>query len=181
MRLRKKQKESLVAWIAEGLETDEINQRAAAFRPPFEVSRQQVDHYRKTRGVDMAALLAAGELDALTQGLALKEERVRKLQQLAALMERDLFGGFLWTEQVKSIGSGPDQQVVDYEEFNKAEVQEYRGVLDDIAKEMGHRRQGLDLKGEVTVTDARERLAHKLDSVLAANAAAGVLGEPEQR
>ena len=144
MRLRKKQKEALYAWIAEGLDTGEINERAAAFRPPFEVARQQVDFYRKRTQVDLEEIRRAANLDALTEGLARKEVRVSRLQQLAALMERDLFGGFLWTEQVKALGGGEFMQVVDYEEFNKAEVDAYRGVLDDIAKEMGDRKQKVE-------------------------------------
>lgn len=146
-RLRKDQKEALLAWVAEGLETDEINQRAAAFRPAFQVKRANVANYRRRRNADLEAIRKAGELDALTEGLARKDVRVGKLAQLAALLEADLFGGFLWTEQVKSIGSGVDQQVVDYEEFNASEVREYRGVLDDIAKEMGQRKQSIEHSG----------------------------------
>lgn len=146
MRLKKNQKEKLLAWISEGLQSDEINDRAAQFDDPFSVSRQQVDWYRERRAVDIKAIQAAGEHDALTTGLALRAERVRRLQQLAALMEKDLFGGFLWTDQVKALGSGEFMQVVDYEEFNTAEVQQYRGVLDDIAKEVGDRK----VKQEVT-------------------------------
>lgn len=140
MRLKKKQKEALLSWISEGLQTDEINSRAALFKPPFDVSRQQVDFYRDSRKVDLMILQAAGEGDALSTGLAQRQERVKKLQQLAGLMERDLFGGFLWTDQVKSVGAGPGQKIVEYEEFNAAEVSAYRGVLDDIAKEVGDRR-----------------------------------------
>lgn len=138
--LKAKQKQALLSWIAEGLETDEINERAAEFRPPFEVSRRVVAHYRKTRGVRLAALTEANEQSALTTGLALREERVKRLQRLAELMEGDLFGDVLWTENQKMIGAGPFARVVDYEEFNAAEVQQYRGVLEDIAKEMGDRR-----------------------------------------
>lgn len=141
MRLQKKQKEALLRWISDGALTDEINTRAAAFEPPFRVSRQQVDGYRDRRAIEIKAIQQAGEYDALTAGLALRAERVRRLQQLAALMEQDLFGGFLWTDQVKMIGSGPFSKEVDYEEFNTAEVQQYRGVLEDIAKEMGDRKQ----------------------------------------
>jgi hypothetical protein len=160
MRLRKAQKEALLSWIAEGLLSDECNERAAQFDPPFSVSRQQVDHYRETRKVDLAAISRAAQMDALTEGLALKEVRVAKLQQLAALMERDLFGGFLWTDQVKSIGSGDAQQVVEYEEFNRAEVDAYRGVLDDIAKEVGGRKADTTLTATVTVS-------HTFDDALA--------------
>jgi len=63
------------------------------------------------------------------------------------LMEKDLLGGFLWLDQVKGIGSGDVAQIVDYEEFNKGEVDAYRGVLDDIAKEMGHRVQRQEVSG----------------------------------
>ena len=145
MRLKRAQKTKLLEWISEGLDSGEINARAAEYDPPFGVSRQQVDWYRATRSLARAAVVSAIEGDALTTGLALKVERVRKLQQLAVLMEADIFGGLLWTDQVKMIGSGPFAKEVDYEEFNTAEVQQYRGALDDIAKEMGHRRTGIDL------------------------------------
>lgn len=152
MVLKKSQKAALLEWIAVGLQTDEINERAAEFKPPFDVSRQQVDYYRKTRAIDLKAIQSVNEMDALTTGLALKNERVKRLQQLAALMEKDLFGGFLWLEQTKGVGSGYVATLVDYEEFNKAEVDSYRGVLDDIAKEVGHRVQ----RQEVTGADGDE-------------------------
>jgi len=148
MRLKKSQKEAVIKWIADGRQTDEINAQAAEFEPPFSVSRQQVDYYRKTREVDIGAILAAGEQEALTEGLATKSERVKKLKQLASLMEKDLFGGFLWTEQVKGVGSGDIAEIVDYEEFNRSEVDAYRGVLDDIAKEVGHRATRQEITGK---------------------------------
>lgn len=96
----------------------------------------------------------AVEHDALTTGLALKSNRVLKLQQLAALMEEDIFNGFLWTDQVKMIGTGPFAKEVNYEEFNTAEVQQYRATLDDIAKEVGDRKQA-----NTTLTLTSEELA----------------------
>lgn len=147
MRLKKSQKEAVLTWIATGLQSDEINELAAGFVPPFQISRRQLCYYRKTRKADIAAMIAAGEQEALSEGLALKGERVKKLKQLAALMGRDLFGGFLWLDQVKGVGSGDVAQLVDYEEFNSSEVAAYRGVLDDIAKEMGHRTQRQQIVG----------------------------------
>lgn len=149
MRLKKTQKEKVLEWVAEGLQTDEINERAAAELPPFHVDRQQVDYYRRTRSIDIKAMSAVDEKNALTSGYALRETRVAKLSKLAALMEKDLFGGFLWTDEVKGVGSGEIAEIVDYEVFNSAEVSQYRGVLDDIAKEVGHRIQ----KQEVTGND----------------------------
>ncbi len=153
MRLKKGQKEAVLRWLVEGLQSDEINDRAATFIPPFVISPRQATYYRKTRNADIQALVAAGEQDALLEGLALKAERVIKLKQLAALLERDLFGGFLWVEDVKSVGSGLTAEVVDFEKFNSAEVKEYRATLDDIAKEVGHRvtKQEVDTKHSGTI------------------------------
>lgn len=147
MRLKKTQKEKVLEWVAEGLQTDEINSRAAEIVPPFNVSRQQVDYYRKTRQADIAAIKSIDEKNALVSGYALKETRVAKLSILAALLEKDLFGGFIWTDQVKGVGSGDIAEIVDYEEFNGAEISAYRGVLDDIAKETGGRVQKQELTG----------------------------------
>jgi len=148
MRLRKGQKEAVLRWVTAGLKSDEINERAAAFEPPFSVSRRQVEYYRKSRKADLTAILAAGEQEALTEGLALVGVRVTKLKQLAALLERDIFGGFLWLEQVKGVGSGDVATIVNYEEFNKAEVDALRGVYEDIAKEVGGRKQISELTGK---------------------------------
>jgi hypothetical protein len=144
-RIKKKQKEALLSWIAEGLETDEINERAAKFKPPFEVSRPRVAYFRATRSNDLKAIQAASESQALTSGYALKEARVLALQQLANLMYRDLTSGFMWLDQVKALGSGDNMEVVDYEDFNTAEMQQLRGVFDDIAKELGHRKTVIEV------------------------------------
>ena len=87
LRLKKTQKEAVLKWIAAGLQSDEINALAAELDPSFVVSRRQVSYYRDTRNIEIGALIKAGEQEALTEGLALKAERVIKLKQLAALME----------------------------------------------------------------------------------------------
>jgi len=98
-----------------------------------------VDYYRRTRHEQLVAIIQAGQTSALTTGLALKENRVAKLQQLAQLLEEDLFGELLWTDDVKSVGF-PAMRV-DIERFNAAEVREHRGIIEDIAKEQGERKQ----------------------------------------
>lgn len=152
MRLKKAQINELLKWVAEGLTTPEINERAAKSEDPFRVSRSQVDYYRHTRKVNIWEIAQSQQTEALASGLALKAERVRRLQLLAALMEEDIFYGALWLDQVKMIGSGFDQERVEYEEFNTAEIAQYRGILDDIAKEVGDRKQinEVDLNKRVT-------------------------------
>jgi hypothetical protein len=148
MRLRKEQKEAVLRWIVEGLKSDEINDHAAEFIPPFNISTRMVTYYRKTREADIAVLIAAGEQNAMSAGLAVVAVRVKRLKQLAGLMEKDLFGGFLWLEDVKGVGAGSAAEVVDFEKFNAAEVKEYRGLLDDIARELGHRPRLSEITGK---------------------------------
>ena len=166
MRLQKEQRNQLLEWVAAGLESGEINHLAGTFAPPFSVSRAQVDYYRKTRKVNIRELIKDEQFDALTSGLSIKAERVKRLQLLAALIEKDLFEGVLWTKDVKMIGSGEYQERIEFEEFNGAEVVQYRGVLDDIAKELGHRVQRQEVTGAdggaIIVTELSPGLIDKL-------------------
>jgi hypothetical protein len=150
MRLNKAQREALITWIAEGLESDEINKRAAKFKPRFQVSRNTVTHYRKTRAIDLETIQAEAEVDALKTGFAIKENRVRALQKLADKMMADLIGdetteNKMWLLQVKGIGSRENFERVEYWEFNRSEVESLRGLLDDIAAEVGERIRKTDL------------------------------------
>ena len=144
-KLKKEQKEAVIAWCAEGLQSDEINQRAAEFEPPFTVSRSQVDYYRQSRAVDINAIRATGEFDALNHGLAIKAERVNVLKRLASKLVEDLLGenSKVWTDNAKSIGF----ERYDFKEFNKAEIESLRGLLDDIASEVGGRVRKAELSG----------------------------------
>lgn len=137
--------------VGEGLSSTEINQQAAAFEIPFKVSRSQVDYFRKTRNVDIKKMIQDSEFDALNSGLALKAERVKRLQLLAALMEEDLFGGVLWVNDVKGIGRGEDFQTVYIERFNQSETSEYRATLDQIAGEVGDKKPDQLIPSEIKV------------------------------
>jgi len=154
MKLKKAQREAVLKWIAEGLESDEINKRAAKHKPRFMVSRQQVDHYRKTRQVKLDELKKSGEHNALNNGLSTVEARVALLQRLADTLTADLLtdgGHGFWLQQVKGIGSGEDFERVEYEELNTAELSQLRGVLDDIAQEMGDRKKTLVHRGRIAL------------------------------
>jgi len=145
VRLDKQQKEAVLAWIAEGLKSDEINKRAAKFKPPFDVSPRVITYYRKTRKIDINKLQGSAELEALNMGLALKAERVTKLQALAYKILDDLFQeNGLWLDRIKSIGSGANVKEITYLEFKRAEVEAIRGLLNDIAREVGDRGDHID-------------------------------------
>lgn len=148
MKLKKAQREAVLQWVAEGLETGEINKRAAKFKPRFSVSRSQVDWYRKTRGAKLTELQEEGEVSALASGFAIKDNRVAALQKLASRMLEELTraeDNRLWTKNVKGIGSLENWERYEYEEFNKAEIEQLRGVLDDISAEVGERIRRADV------------------------------------
>lgn len=76
----------------------------------------------------------------MEEGFGLAHERVRLLKELADKLRGELLdGGRLWVEDVKGIGQGERWQTVPIERFNSAEVEQLRGILDDIAKETGGR------------------------------------------
>lgn len=149
-RLTKAQKELVLKWIAEGIESDEINARAAQETPPFHVAKSTVSHYRKTRAIPLAQVQAAGELSAINEGYNTAASRVEKLARLAAVLEQDLLeNGKLWVTRKRGIGPASQYEVVEDEEFNGAEVAQYRGTLDDIARETGGRIQKVQQEVEV--------------------------------
>lgn len=172
MKLNKAQKEAVLRWIAEGLETDEINKRAAKFKPRFSVSRQQVDHYRDSRGIKLEEIREADETSALITGYALRENRVKDLQTLAGLLFGELTREIdhrRWMLRVKGIGSNDNFERVEEQEFNKAEFDTYRGILDDIAREVGERRPDMVVNNnfnfdmEKWKSDQTQRLAEVAD------------------
>jgi len=126
VQLNKKQKEFVLKLAAEGLESDEINRRAAKSKEPFSVSRQQVDFYRKSRGHVIDTLKKTGELDALCAGLSLKDARVAILQEVTDKLLR---------------------RVRASDDFDEPTFRQLRGLLNDIAKETGGRKTKVEVAG----------------------------------
>lgn len=148
MKLSADQTKLLIEWLAAGMTTDQINEQAAQADEPFEVTRAMATYWRTKTGTNNAAKLQ--QSTAALRGLAVRENRIRKLQRLARLLEKDIFGERLWVKDYKSIGSRESAEVVELERFNAPEVDQYRGILDDIARETGGRRETVDLNNKVT-------------------------------
>lgn len=153
MRLNQNQKAKLLEWVAAGYQSDEINRLAAVFDEPFSVRRSQVQFYRNHYRHDFQPKADAKKASAIATGLALKEVRVEKLQRLAMLLEQDLLENEkLWVvSDIRIVGKDADARIVEREEFNAGEVIQYRGLLDDIAKEVGGRKQTVEQSGEVKI------------------------------
>ena len=77
----------------------------------------------------------------MESGYALAWERVRALKELADTLFAELQDPSLrWVREVKVIGSGKNAREVVVERFNAAEIEQLRGVLTDLAKETGGRK-----------------------------------------
>lgn len=92
--------------------------------------------------------------EIMESGLALDYERTWELKELAAFLKGQLYekgdeGVYhnVWMPDVKQIGSGDFAERVDLERFNGAIFEQYRGTLDDLAKETGGRKQRSELTG----------------------------------
>ena len=125
------------------------------------VTRQTISYYRQQYAAEIEAARQERRAAALDRGLALKAERVQRLvdhaDELEAIKWQPDDKGRLWNEKA------------------------WRETLDDIAKEMGHRRQGVDLamqqEIEGILSDLRERLSTEEYAKVAAVIMAG--GNPK--
>jgi hypothetical protein len=54
----------------------------------------------------------------------------------------------VWLPDVKQIGGGEHAERVDIVRFNAALIEQYRGTLDDLAKETGGRKQKMEVTGK---------------------------------
>lgn len=76
--------------------------------------------------------------EAMATGLALEYERIEELKAIYATLRGEFEKSGLWVSDIKLSARG-DQ--VEVEVFSKALIDSMRGVLDDLAKETGGRRQ----------------------------------------
>lgn len=94
-------------------------------------------------------------------GLAQDFARVTELKKLAVFLKSEIYetndvaegheAEFkhhkVWLRDVKVVGGGEDAYPVTIFRFNSALIDQYRGVLDDLAKEVGDRRQKQEVSG----------------------------------
>lgn len=102
--------------------------------------------------------------EVLETGLALDFERVLRLKELTKYLFDELYQtdgkgnvtGFkpdsVWLPDVKQIGGGEFAERVDLVRFDTPLFDTLRGLLDDLAKETGGRKQKVEHTGEVSHT-----------------------------
>lgn len=127
-KLTKDQRVQLLTWLAADYDSSLINQWFAEREWPV-LSRAALTYYRNKHRETIETLRTQRRTEALTTGLALKEERIARLKAHADALEAIKWvpdkNGRLWNEKA------------------------WRETLDDIAKETGGRVQKTELSGEV--------------------------------
>ena len=111
--------------------------------------KKRADAYDKHMIAQARAAYDAQRHEILSTGLALQHERVQLLKDMASQLNSfrnnpDL----LWLKQSKQVGGGRNTQIIEETVFNAPIVRELRGVLDDIAKEVGGRVAKTELTGK---------------------------------
>jgi hypothetical protein len=140
-KLTKEQRLQLITWLAADYGFEVI---AAWFKKREwpELTPAAHTYYRSRNRKKIDELREKRLSAALTSGLALKAERVERLKEHADKLEAIKWdageNGRLWNEKA------------------------WRETLDDIAKEMGHRRQGVDLTLEKEIEAFLDRLRDNL-------------------
>ncbi len=130
------QKRLVKAWVAAGLKDQEIIRLAKEQVPPFHISQQNISkNYRRNTERRVQELMQQDREDSvLRTGLALKENRIKRLQEYEKLANERL----QHERDAKAMSSLMNQA---------------RGCLDDIAKELGERREKLDVEANVQIRD----------------------------
>lgn len=90
----------------------------------------------------------------MSRGLALEYERVEELERLARFLRGEIYhkgetgrNDNVWLQDVKQIGTGEFAERVDIERFNAPIIDQFRGALDDLAKETGGRIKKQEITG----------------------------------
>jgi hypothetical protein len=124
-KLTNEQKETLLMWLAADYDSRLIALWFQEREWP-ELSRATLSYYRTIYRIDIEKLRAERRTSALNTGLAIKEERVKRLSDHADALE-----AIKWIPDIKT-GKLHNEKA-------------WRETIDDIAKEVGGRKQNIDL------------------------------------
>lgn len=108
----------------------------------------RASEYDKAIDAEKTAIADARRKEMLESGLSQDFERIAELNDIYAKLKEEFIENGLWYTDTKLSSTGMS---VDVEVFNKALIDSLRGVLDDLAKETGGRKQKVDMEhsGEI--------------------------------
>jgi hypothetical protein len=155
VKLNRSQQNKVLEWAGEGLRLPEVKERAAKEDPPFEVDWHQLKWARQRLGARIREMREQSEVEILNNGLSRRVERIRQLETLfdkhlelirarGVEMDGEIAGGETGLMARDYKGKDADTAVYKYD---GALVKEMRGIIDDIAREMGERKTNVELGG----------------------------------
>lgn len=127
-------------------------------------------HGWQERVIERDAEIAQAQFEEIKQratetGYAVFQKRIWDLGQMAEILFDEVQDEQKrWLADVKSIGQGENAERVDIVRFNEGLLRQFRGTLDDIAKEMGERQKNINLHDQGT--QQREEQAARYDDLL---------------
>ena len=149
-KLNKEQQKTILRLLSEGEPYQSIADQVGC-------TLGNVKYYAVTYGDEIEVAREEFNKTVINQGFANKEYRIRKLNDLALRIQKELDNNpgdkdkpakpgenGLYVEEVKISSTG---QVVRYDIFNRGMVAELRGLADDIAKELGDRKTTTEITG----------------------------------
>lgn len=150
LKLTAPQKIFLLGLLADGYTTTQVNIACSHFKPPFEITDTTATYYRRKAKIKYLQRQEEALDTGWSDGLARKEERIKVLKRLAERMMRDLLRDDpaeekIWLDNLKGLGQGPNFFTFPYKDFNHQQVIQLRGILEDIAKEVGQRSTKIDM------------------------------------
>lgn len=141
---RPKAKAKTIALVLEGKSDSEV---AAVMN----VSRQAITKFRHRHAADIAPVVAAVQQAIIDVALKDKEARIRELAWLYGLSRNEVEEHGIAVTEVRYEGRGESSTEVQTRDYRAPLVKEMRGLLSDIADEMGERSN----KGGDTYNDNR--------------------------
>jgi hypothetical protein len=146
-KLTSEQKETLLMWLAADYDSRLIALWFQEREWP-ELSRATLTYYRNTYGIEIEKVRAERKESALNTGLAVKEERVKRLVDHADALE-----AIKWIPDPKT-GKLHNEKA-------------WRETLADVAAEVGGRRQNMDITSGGESLMSPEQIAAKVAVLLA--------------
>lgn len=156
MKLTKEQRKLLVAWAAEGLTLNEINERAERYDPSFTVDWLQLKHVRTRTSKTYGQLREEFEREAITEGLARRAVRLREKMARHSLLKeviaeradhmemQDAPGGKTGLLALDYKGKDADRKVY---KLDAALLKEMRDLEREIAIELGQWAERKEVSG----------------------------------
>jgi hypothetical protein len=136
-KLKSKQRAQLLEMLA-------ARERHLDIATALGVTKEAVEYHAAQNKELIAQLRAERDSALINQGLRNRQNRVDQLEDLAIRTKELLIENELLAEEIRMAGNG---NTVRYKVYAESAVRQYRGFLDDIAKEMGDRKNISELSG----------------------------------